>query len=90
MTRIHGLLLLAATVSAAAPRLARAQSAPADPKFDALVSLTEAKMKEYGVPGVALGILQNGVTTLMYEGAPTCPGPDRFWKIIDDHKVTVF
>jgi acetyl-CoA synthetase len=26
----------------------------------------------------------------MYEGAPTCPAPDRFWKIIDDHKVTVF
>jgi acetyl-CoA synthetase len=39
---------------------------------------------------VVYGILQNGVTTLMYEGAPTCPGPDRFWKIIDDHKVTVF
>jgi acetyl-CoA synthetase len=39
---------------------------------------------------VVYGMLQNGVTTLMYEGAPTCPGPDRFWKIIDDHKVTVF
>ena len=39
---------------------------------------------------VLYGILQNGVTTLMYEGAPTCPAPDRFWKIIDDHKVTVF
>jgi acetyl-CoA synthetase len=39
---------------------------------------------------VIYGILQNGATTLMYEGAPTCPGPDRFWKIIDDHKVTVF
>jgi acetyl-CoA synthetase len=39
---------------------------------------------------VVYGILQNGVTTLMYEGAPTCPAPDRFWKIIDDHKVTVF
>jgi acetyl-CoA synthetase len=39
---------------------------------------------------VVYGILQNGVTTLMYEGAPTCPAPDRFWKIIDDHKVTIF
>ena len=36
------------------------------------------------------GILQNGATTLMYEGAPNHPQPDRFWKIIDDHKVTVF
>ena len=39
---------------------------------------------------VVYGVLQNGVTTVMYEGAPTCPGPDRFWKIIDDHKVTIF
>jgi CubicO group peptidase (beta-lactamase class C family) len=34
----------------------RAQS-PSNPRFDALVSLTEAKMKEFGVPGVALGII---------------------------------
>ncbi len=39
---------------------------------------------------VLYGILQNGTTTLMYEGAPNHPQPDRFWKIIDDHKVTVF
>jgi acetyl-CoA synthetase len=39
---------------------------------------------------VIYGILQNGVTTLMYEGAPNFPQLDRFWKIIDDHKVTVF
>lgn len=39
---------------------------------------------------VVYGILQNGVTSLMYEGAPNYPENDRFWKIIDDHKVTVF
>ena len=39
---------------------------------------------------VVYGILQNGVTTLMYEGAPNHPECDRFWKIIDEHKVTVF
>ncbi len=39
---------------------------------------------------VVYGILQNGVTTLMYEGAPNHPEPDRFWQIIDDHKVSVF
>ena len=32
-------------------------------RFDALVALTEAKMKEYGVPGVALGIIENGTPT---------------------------
>ncbi len=39
---------------------------------------------------VVYGILQNGATTLMYEGAPNFPEPDRFWQIIDRHKVTVF
>jgi acetyl-CoA synthetase len=39
---------------------------------------------------VVYGILQNGVTTVMYEGAPNFPEADRLWKIVDDHKVTVF
>jgi acetyl-CoA synthetase len=39
---------------------------------------------------VVYGPLQNGVTVLMYEGAPNWPENDRFWKIIDEHKVTVF
>jgi acetyl-CoA synthetase len=34
--------------------------------------------------------LQNGATTLMYEGAPNFPEPDRFWRIIDRHKVNIF
>jgi acetyl-CoA synthetase len=39
---------------------------------------------------VVYGILQNGVTTVMYEGAPNYPEADRLWKIVDDHKVSVF
>ncbi|HEV2646369.1 MAG TPA: acetate--CoA ligase [Acidobacteriaceae bacterium] len=39
---------------------------------------------------VVYGPLQNGSTVVMYEGAPNFPENDRFWKIIDDHKVTVF
>ena len=39
---------------------------------------------------VVYGALQNGVTTLMYEGALNCPRQDRTWQIIADHKVTVF
>lgn len=42
----------------------RAQT-PTNPRFDALVSLTEAKMKEYGVPGVALGIIEDGSTATL-------------------------
>jgi acetyl-CoA synthetase len=39
---------------------------------------------------VVYGILANGATSLMYEGVPTHPGPDRFWDIIERHRVTIF
>ncbi len=39
---------------------------------------------------VVYGILQNGVTTVMYEGAPNHPDWDRFWAIIERHRVTKF
>ncbi len=39
---------------------------------------------------VVYGPLQNGATVLMYEGAPNHPDFSRFWKIVDDHKVSVF
>ncbi|HMG84781.1 MAG TPA: acetate--CoA ligase [Terracidiphilus sp.] len=39
---------------------------------------------------VVYGPLQNGATVLMYEGAPNWPDFSRFWKIIDDHCVTIF
>jgi acetyl-CoA synthetase len=34
--------------------------------------------------------LLNGVTTLIFEGAPDWPNPDRWAKIIEKHKVTIF
>ena len=36
------------------------------------------------------GPLMNGATMVMYEGAVDYPIPDRWWKIIEDHNVTVF
>ena len=39
---------------------------------------------------VVYGPLQNGATVLMYEGAPNWPECDRFWQIIEEHKVSVF
>jgi len=39
---------------------------------------------------VVYGPLSNGATVLMYEGAPTTPCPDRFWQIIEAHRVSVF
>jgi acetyl-CoA synthetase len=34
--------------------------------------------------------LLNGITTLMFEGAPDWPTPDRWAQIIEKHKVTIF
>jgi acetyl-CoA synthetase len=39
---------------------------------------------------VVYGPLANGATVFMYEGAPNHPGPDRFWDIIERHKITIF
>ena len=39
---------------------------------------------------IVYGPLQNGATCVMYEGAPNFPELDRFWAIIDKHKVNVF
>lgn len=36
------------------------------------------------------GPLLNGCTSLIYEGSPDFPTPERWWKIIDENKVTVF
>ena len=37
---------------------------------------------------IVYGPLANGATTLMFEGVPTWPGPDRFWRIVAKHRVT--
>ncbi len=39
---------------------------------------------------IIYGILPNRVPTLMYEGGPNFPAEDRFWDIIERHKVTKF
>jgi acetyl-CoA synthetase len=38
---------------------------------------------------IAYGILANGGTALIYEGAPNYPQPDRFWDIIKRHRVNI-
>jgi acetyl-CoA synthetase len=39
---------------------------------------------------VVYGPLSNGTTVLMYEGAPNHPEPDRFWDLIERHRVNIF
>jgi acetyl-CoA synthetase len=39
---------------------------------------------------VTYGPLACGATMIVFEGVPTYPDAGRFWKMIQDHKVTVF
>ncbi len=39
---------------------------------------------------IVYGPLSNGATAVMYEGSPTFPKPDRFWRIVEKHRATIF
>jgi acetyl-CoA synthetase len=39
---------------------------------------------------VVYGPLALGATTLMFEGVPTYPNPDRFWEIVERYRVSIF
>jgi acetyl-CoA synthetase len=39
---------------------------------------------------ITYGPLANGGTELVFEGVPTYPDAGRFWRMIQDHKVTIF
>ena len=39
---------------------------------------------------VAYGPLACGGTQMVFEGVPTYPDAGRFWKMIEDHKITIF
>jgi CubicO group peptidase (beta-lactamase class C family) len=64
--------LTLALCAAAGP--AHAQSGP-DARFEALVALAQTKMTEFGVPGVALGIVHRGTTTIRGLGVTNVEDP---------------
>ena len=39
---------------------------------------------------IVYGPLANGATVVMYEGAPDWPDRARFWKIVEEYRVTIF
>ncbi len=39
---------------------------------------------------IVYGPLANGATVVMYEGTPDTPDKDRFWRVIEKYKVTIF
>jgi CubicO group peptidase (beta-lactamase class C family) len=57
------LLVIAGLALVSSAPAAQPKPLPSNPRFEALAALTEAKMREYRVPGVAIGILDNGVIT---------------------------
>ncbi|HXV85656.1 MAG TPA: serine hydrolase domain-containing protein, partial [Gemmatimonadales bacterium] len=65
-----GLALVAATTAV------HAQSAAApDPRFEALATLADSKMKEFSVPGVALGVLYQGAVAIRGLGITNVEDP---------------
>jgi CubicO group peptidase (beta-lactamase class C family) len=65
---------LVALVVLAWPRPAGV-SAARDDRFDALASLADTKMKEYGVPGAALGVIAGGETAIRGLGVTNVDDP---------------
>ena len=39
-------------------------------------------------PWMVFGTYLIGATIALYDGAPDYPGPNRLWKLVDDHKIT--
>jgi acetyl-CoA synthetase len=39
---------------------------------------------------IVYGPLANGATTVMFEGVPSYPDASRFWRVIEQHRVTQF
>jgi len=39
---------------------------------------------------VVYGLLANGASVFIYEGAPDFPSYDRFWQLIEKYKITIF
>ncbi|HDK41109.1 MAG TPA: acetate--CoA ligase, partial [Nitrospirae bacterium] len=39
---------------------------------------------------IVYGPLSNGATSIMFEGVPTYPQPDRYWEIVEKYRVNTF
>jgi CubicO group peptidase (beta-lactamase class C family) len=67
-------LALGASSVLCSPTVA-AQGTGPDTRFSGIAALTEAKMREYGVPGVALGIISGTATTVQGLGITNVEDP---------------
>src|SRR5262245_36603689 len=74
MKRRDFLLLTGAAVTWR-PAPIRAARRQADARFDEIAAVVNAKMAEYHVPGVAVGIVKNGETTMRGFGVTNVDDP---------------
>ncbi len=74
MKRLPCLALLAILACGSTVPSAKAQTST-DGRFESLVSLVESKIREYGVPGVAIGILDNGTVSTRGLGVTNVEDP---------------
>jgi CubicO group peptidase (beta-lactamase class C family) len=65
--------VLVGWTAVAAPRIA--QPPAGDARFEPLAALVQDKMREYHIPGVALGIVANGATTVRGFGVTSVEDP---------------
>jgi len=72
--RVAAVLGAAVAILVPTSRALRAQTS-ADPIFESLAALTTAKMAEYHVPGVAVGVLRNGRATIRGFGVTNVTNP---------------
>ncbi|MDP3296617.1 MAG: acetate--CoA ligase [Thermodesulfovibrionia bacterium] len=39
---------------------------------------------------IVYGPLSNGATSIMFEGVPTYPKPNKYWEVVEKHQVNIF
>lgn len=72
MKKLIAVALVAACAGLQPPSQAQERT---DARFASIVSLAEARMREYGVPGVAIGIIDNGVLAIRGLGVTNVEDP---------------
>src|SRR5687768_18604501 len=75
------LLIVVIALAGLAGTAPRAQAPPS--RFDALVAFAETKMREHRIPGVAIGIVDNGAITTRGLGVTNVEEP----LAVTDHTV---
>jgi CubicO group peptidase (beta-lactamase class C family) len=75
MTRLVILLALLVAIMSLPSLMAQASRPAADTRLDSVAKVVDAKMKELGVPGVVVGILENGTTTTRVFGVTNVDHP---------------